>query len=230
MSEGSAGVCLDAPAKSLHQRVHASQRDVSVVRPHAREQRLAAEDDARMRGQQVQQPELLRGEIDFVPANADSAPSRVDLDAVHVNRPIRRRRSVRRPARPPQSGKHVGGAAGHGRAPPSRACRTAWRGNHRRRSPIPGPCRSPRAAPSASAPGHPGSARRGEPRGRWRCRPRRGASGRGRPGRTPSSPSRSKASRPSRDGRGLQALETEVEPNQIPDVGVVFDDERVRHG
>ena len=59
-------------------------RTVTNVSPRQilREQRFPAEDNARVGRQQMQQPELLVGEVDVAPAGAHLPASRhVDLDA-----------------------------------------------------------------------------------------------------------------------------------------------------
>src|SRR5258708_5013567 len=54
---------LDLAAQTADDGVHRSFGDVRVVGPDLREQGRAAEDDAGARGQQVQQVELLFGEL-----------------------------------------------------------------------------------------------------------------------------------------------------------------------
>ena len=173
--------------------------------------------------------ELLRGEIDFVPANADSAPSRVDLDAVHVNRPIRRggrfggqrRRRNLGSAWATQQGTdarhHLAHAERLGEVVISAALQSQYlvalfapRRQHQHRDILVGPAPANRADDGDAV--HAGEHQVEDDQVvRRRAQPIQGLA-------------------PIRDGRGLQALETEVERNQIPDVSVVFDDERVRHG
>src|SRR5688572_7627097 len=52
---GIGGILLDAPPQALHQRIDAALGHEGVIRPHARQQRFAAEDDARVRREHVQQ-------------------------------------------------------------------------------------------------------------------------------------------------------------------------------
>ena len=77
-------------------------RTVTKVSPRQilAEQRFAAEDDAGVRGEQVQQTELLIGQLDVAALDAHAAARQIDLDAVNSDRRARRRPlRRRRPAR-----------------------------------------------------------------------------------------------------------------------------------
>src|SRR4051812_19074494 len=60
-------VVLDLAAHALDQRVHTPIGDVRVTAPHPLHQRFTAEHDAGIAGQQIQQIEFVRGQLDVAP-------------------------------------------------------------------------------------------------------------------------------------------------------------------
>src|SRR5262249_25845070 len=81
---------LDAAAQALHARADAAAGDERVAAPDLRQERLAAEHDAGVRRQQMQQPELLVGELHLAAVDADTPARRIDLDAVDQDRRLGR--------------------------------------------------------------------------------------------------------------------------------------------
>src|SRR5438552_16826711 len=77
---------LEAAPQPLHERVDAAHRDERVAAPDLREQRLAAEDDAGVRREQMEEPELLIRELDVAAVDAHAPACRIDRDAVHGHR------------------------------------------------------------------------------------------------------------------------------------------------
>jgi hypothetical protein len=75
-----AAVGLDSAAKTLDQRVDASKGDERVAMPDFREQRVAAEDDTRVRHEQVQQTKLLIGQVHIAALDAHAPPIEIDFD------------------------------------------------------------------------------------------------------------------------------------------------------
>ena len=65
MNFGSAASCSILRRSALHERVHAADRDVRVFAPDALHERVAAENDAAVAGQEVEQVELVRGQLDL---------------------------------------------------------------------------------------------------------------------------------------------------------------------
>ena len=115
-----------------------------------------------VRREQVQQPELLIGQLDVAAVDPHAAPRQIDVDAVDADRRSGRLFvAVESPA--PRSGAAAAAARAPGR--PARARRTAWSGSRRRRSRGRRPCPTPRAAPSASGSARRGSCARCAPRG-----------------------------------------------------------------
>ena len=200
-------------------------RTVTNVSPRQifAEQRLAAEDDAGVRGQQVQQAELLVGQLDVAPVDPHAARRHVDLDAVDAHRRLAGR--VR--ARPAAPTPGAAGAAARGRAPPARARRTAWSGSRRPRSRGRPPCRSPRGARSASGSARRGSGGRSAPPGTATGRRARAPSRRAPSGRS-ARPRPARAPRCRRLGVAAVALVPQVQAHQLADVRLVLDDQHAR--
>src|ERR687888_1244112 len=67
---GLRGFVLELLAEALYERIDAAGRDVRVVAPHALHERLAAEHDPAIAREQIQQIELVRGEIDVAAVDA----------------------------------------------------------------------------------------------------------------------------------------------------------------
>src|SRR5262249_566940 len=72
-------ILLDAAAQALHERVDAAHGDERVAAPDLGQQRLAAEDDAGVRGEEIEQTKFLIGELDVLPLDAHAAPQRIDV-------------------------------------------------------------------------------------------------------------------------------------------------------
>src|SRR3954451_24262498 len=72
------GIVLDLPAHAFDQRVDAALGDVRVVSPGLLHQRVAAEDDAAIGREQVQQIELMRRQFDLAILKAGVTARRID--------------------------------------------------------------------------------------------------------------------------------------------------------
>src|SRR5436190_9478199 len=75
-------VGLDAAAEALDEGIDAADGHERVTAPDLREQRFAAEDDAGMRRQEVQQPEFLISQVDVAAGVPDPTPRRIDEHAM----------------------------------------------------------------------------------------------------------------------------------------------------
>ena len=71
-------VILDLLSQPFDECVDAALRDVRVVAPDALHQRFPAEDDAAVRREQVEQVELIGGEVDFASIESRLAARRID--------------------------------------------------------------------------------------------------------------------------------------------------------
>ena len=72
------GIRFDLLAQALDQRVDAALGDVRVAAPHALDQRVAAEHDAAVAREHVEQVELVRGELDVAIVQAREPARRID--------------------------------------------------------------------------------------------------------------------------------------------------------
>src|SRR6516162_6896308 len=79
------GIGLDAAAQAFDERVDAPYGDEGIAAPDLRQQRLAAEHDAGVGGEQVQQAELLVREINGASFDRHAATIGVDFDAEHAD-------------------------------------------------------------------------------------------------------------------------------------------------
>src|SRR5262249_45375651 len=82
---GLGGILFDAAAQTFYERVNAAYGDERVTTPDLGEQRFAAEDDSGVRDQQMEQTELLIGQLDLFLIHADAAFRNVDLDPLSSN-------------------------------------------------------------------------------------------------------------------------------------------------
>src|SRR5436190_19280743 len=94
-------IALDAATQALDEGIDAAHRDERVAAPDARQQRLAAEHDARVRREQVQQTEFLIRQLDVAAGDADASARRIDLDVMDAHGSVASVWRHRR-ARPPQ--------------------------------------------------------------------------------------------------------------------------------
>ena len=75
---GSAGSVFDLLAQPLDQRVDAALGDVRVAAPDPLHQRVAAEHDAAVAREHVEQVELVRGQLDVAIVEPRQPPRRID--------------------------------------------------------------------------------------------------------------------------------------------------------
>src|SRR3954466_520755 len=80
------GIVLDLPAHAFDQRVDAALGDVRVVSPDLLHQRVAAEDDAAIGRQQIQEIEFMRGQLDLAVRQACVTARRIDRQAAGDDR------------------------------------------------------------------------------------------------------------------------------------------------
>ena len=114
-------IFLQFPAKALDQRIDAPDGDVRILAPDPLDESVAAEDDAAIAGQHVEQLELVRRQLDLAVAEfAWRAPAQPEVPGLHGRRVL----ADERPA-PPQQGARP--------APPARGRRKVWSSNRRRR-------------------------------------------------------------------------------------------------
>src|SRR5215468_4771760 len=83
---------LDAPPQPADEGVDAPHRHEPVPTPDLRQQAFAVEDDARVRGEDVEQLKLLFGELDGPILDPHVTPRRIDLDVAMSDRGSRGRR------------------------------------------------------------------------------------------------------------------------------------------
>ena len=87
MKRGSARIVFDLAAHALDERVDAALGDVRVAAPDPLHQRFAAEHDAAVAGEQVEQVELVRRELDLAVVEPRVAPRRIDVEPCTDDRP-----------------------------------------------------------------------------------------------------------------------------------------------
>ena len=206
-------------------------RTVTNVSPRQifAQQRFAAEDDAGVRREQMQQPELLIGQLDVAAVDADAAARRIDLDAVDRAPAAAGRRSSPRPRR--RAAAAAAGAAARARARDQLAdaerlgqvvVGAALEADHLVGLLAPRRQHQDRHVADSSRP----------------LRTARQSDRPSSPGIITSSTSRSKRSRLGARQRRLAvadafariAFEAEVQAHQLADVRLVFDDEDARSG